>query len=98
MKPKRKPRPVARPTKAKRQPKPVTLLAKVEALLSDALAALSLIEASVEKTVRELLASAATSVAKAKELIPATSPAVRHRAVRSRKRPSQRVKSARSAR
>jgi hypothetical protein len=53
----------------KKSPKPVTLLTRAERLLSDAISCLSVIEASVEKNVRELLVVAETSVAKAKDLI-----------------------------
>ena len=53
----------------KRSPKPITLLTRVEGLLSDAVDGLSAIEASVERNVRQLLRVAETSVATAKDLI-----------------------------
>lgn len=49
--------------------KPVALLTKIEALLSDVLNELSSIEKSVERNVRELLLSAETSIARAKKFI-----------------------------
>ncbi len=54
-------------TKKKRPPKAVTLLTKVETLLSDVLDECFEIEKSVEKNVRVLLRSAEASVVAAKE-------------------------------
>lgn len=55
--------------KKKKSTKTVTLLTKIEGLLSDATDQLSAMEKSVEKNARELLNSAEASVAKAKEFI-----------------------------
>ena len=49
----------------KKSPKAVTLLTKIETLLSDALDECSAIEKSVEKNVRELLLSAQASISSA---------------------------------
>jgi hypothetical protein len=88
--------------KAKRKStKPVTLLTKIETLLSDVLGELSSIERSVERNVRALLLSAGESVAKAKDcLIPAvaSASAVPHKATRTKKRTGRRLKPSRSAR
>lgn len=53
----------------KKPPKPVTLLTRIEGLLSDAISGLSVIEKTVENNARELLVVAENSVAKAKDLI-----------------------------
>jgi len=58
----------------KRTPKPVTLLTKVELLLSDVLQQCSEIEKSVEKNVYVLLRSAEASVAAAKNYFVAPEP------------------------
>jgi len=58
----------------KRTPKPVTLLTKVEMLLSDVLQGCSEIEKSVEKDVRMLLRSAEASVSAAKDYFVAPEP------------------------
>jgi len=86
--------------KAKRRStKPVTLLAKIETLLSDVLGELSSIEKSVEKSVRALLLAAAESVAKAKDcMTPTVASAVPQKATRSKKRAGRRLKPARGAR
>ena len=79
--------------------KPVTLLTKIEDLLCDALGELSSIERSVEKNVRELLVSAAASVAAAKDFIaPVLATEAPHKRARSRKRAGGRLRPARSAR
>lgn len=53
----------------KKSPKAVTLLTKIETLLSDALAECSAIEKSVEKNVRELLLSAQSSISSAIDFV-----------------------------
>jgi len=83
--------------KKKKTAKAVTLLTRIEDLLSDAVDQLSAIEKSVEKSVRELLVSAAASVAKAKEfvsLVPsgAVRRVVKPRRVVARKRTTVRIK------
>jgi len=79
--------------------KPVTLLTQIEALLSDALEELSSIEKSVEKNVRDLLVSAATSVAAAREfLTPALLTAPAHRTAATRRRTGRRPKRTRRTR
>lgn len=55
--------------KKKKSTKAVTLLTRIESLLSDAVDQLSAFEKSVEKNARELLVTAETSVSKAKEFI-----------------------------
>jgi hypothetical protein len=87
--------------KAKRKSKkPVTLLTKIETLLSDVLGELSSVEKSVEKNVRELLLSAAASVVKAKDCFTAATvaAAVPHKATRAKKQAGRRLRPARSAR
>jgi len=86
--------------KAKRKlTKPVTLLTKIESLLSDVLGELSSIEKSVEKNVRALLLAAGESVAKAKDcIIPAVASTVPRKATQRKKRAGRRLKSVRSAR
>ena len=74
-------------SKNKKTAKAVTLLTQIETLLGDVLEEFSVIEKSVEKTVRELLLSAEASISKARDFItPAASPAVRRTAAKSRPR------------
>jgi hypothetical protein len=86
----------------RKSPKPITLLTRVEGLLSDAVDGLSAIEASVEKSVRELLVVAEASVARAKDLIAkdvvalAPAGAARRSTVRAKKRGRRRVVASRA--
>lgn len=71
----------------KKSTKAVTLLTRMEALLSDVLDECSAIEKSAEKNVRALLLSAEKSIAKAKDFIISLPPSeVRPTAAKSRKR------------
>jgi len=82
-------------TQKKHSKKAVTLLTKIERLLSDVVAECSAIEKSVEKNVRGLLHTAEISIAAAKEFItPGPPPKEQHRtaAARARQRPRARVK------
>jgi len=84
--------------KSKRKsPKPITLLTRIETLLSDALDQLSSIERSVERNVRDLLLAASESVSQAKDFItPAASYVVAHKATKGRKRAGRRSRPARA--
>ena len=76
-------------SRKKKSIKAVTLLSKIEALLSEVMAEYSAIEKSVEKNVQGLLRSAEASIATAKEfIIPAPSSAVPRKAARNRTRPA----------
>ena len=84
----------------KKSTKAVTLLSRIETLLSDVLDECAAIEKTVEKQVRKLLVAAGESIAEAKEFVvnlPA-SPEVRHRATKSRKRVAQHLGTKRKAR
>jgi hypothetical protein len=88
-------------TPKRKSPQPVTLLTKIEGLLADVLRELSSVEESVEKNVRELLVSAAASVAAAKDFITpvfAAAAAAAPKRATSRRRPGRRSKRARSRR
>lgn len=86
--------------------KPITMLTKIEALLSDVLDELSSIERSVEKNVRGLLLSAAASIAKAKDFVapalvseaPRKSARGPRKTARTRRRPTRRIRRARGTR
>lgn len=85
-----------RPKKKSRSSKPVTLLTRIEGLLSDVLDELSSIERSVQRNVRELLLAAETSVAKAKDFVtPALAAEAPHKTAR---RPRKSARSRRPAR
>jgi hypothetical protein len=78
---------------------PSTVVKQIEALLSDALDQLSIIEKSVEKNVRELLVTAEASVAKARDFItPALAAAAPRKPVRARKHPARKGRAARRVR
>ena len=78
----------------RRSKTPVTLLAQIEGLLCDVLAGLSCIEKSVEKNVRDLLLTAETSVAKAKDLItPSLAAAAPRKPVRGRRHAARKARS-----
>jgi len=77
----------------KKSKKAVTLLTKIETLLSDVLDECSDIEKSVEKNVREVLLSAQASIGSAIDFISALpSSEVRHKAAKSKPKPSVRAK------
>jgi hypothetical protein len=66
---------------------PITLLTKVEAVLSDVLDQLSSLEHTLEKSVRVLLSAAETSVTKAKGFVtPGPSAQTRRKVARKRAR------------
>lgn len=74
-------------SKKKTTKKAVTLLTRIEALLSDVIDQCSAIEKSVEKNVRVLLRSAEASVMVAKEFFSAPEPAKgQHKAAKAAKR------------
>jgi len=85
-------------TRKKKPAKAITLLARIERLLADALVEFSAMEQSVEENVRALLMAAEESISKAKEFItPAPTGGVRHRAVSVRPR-ATRAKAKRAVR
>jgi len=69
----------------KKSTKAVTLLTRMESLLSDVLDECSAIEKSAEKNVRELLVAAEESIAKAKDFLSSLPPSA-VTAAKSRKR------------
>jgi len=74
-------------SKNRKPAKAVTLLTKIETLLSDVFDELSAIEKSAEKNVRALLVSAESSITKAKNFISfSPAPEVRRTAAGSRQR------------
>lgn len=76
-------------TKTRKSTKAITLLTRIEALLSDVLVECSAFEKSVEKNVRGLLRTAEASIAAAKDYFaPAAPPKARQKAV---KKPARRV-------
>ena len=80
-------------TKKAKSTKAVTLLTKIETLLSDVLAECSNIEKSVEKNVREVLLSAQSSIVSAVDFIKALpSSEVPRKTAKSKAKPSVRAK------
>ena len=73
-------------TKKRTTKKAVTLLTRIETLLSDVLDECSAIEKSVEKNVRVLLRSAEASITVAKEFFLAPEPAKRQKVAKAPKR------------
>ena len=77
----------------KKTKKAVTLLEKIETLLSDVLREGSTIEASVEKNVRDLLLSAKASILAARDFISALpSSEVHHKPAKSKAKPPAKAK------
>jgi len=78
----------------KKTKKAVTLLTKIETLLSDALDECSAIEKSVEKNVRELLLSAQAAIVSARNFVGAALPSSEapRKAVKRKAKPSVRAK------
>ena len=77
----------------KKSKKAVTLLTKIETLLSDALDECSAIEKSVEKNVRELLLAAQGAIVSARDFVSALpSSQVRQKATKRKAKPSVRAK------
>jgi hypothetical protein len=76
--------------KKKKSPKAVTLLTRVETLLSDVIDQCSDIEKSVDKNVRELLTSAQKSISSAIDFVVSATPSseVPQRAAKSKAKPS----------
>ena len=78
----------------KKSKKAVTLLTKIETLLSDALDECSAIEKSVEKNVRELLVSAQGAIVSARDFIAAALPSTEapRKAAKRKARPQAKAK------